>query len=68
MNDEVDALRVCDTDLEQSGRLVGSDKHGEVVEVENSNWVSVGVKHVVVEDPVPARAGQDDRVHYTKLP
>lgn len=68
VNDEVDGLRVGNTDLEEAGCAVRADEHGEVFEVEHSNWVAVRVKHVVVFDPVLPGARQNHRVHEPKLP
>ena len=68
MNDEVDALTVADTDFEDSGRPVGSEEHGEIVEEQHADRVVVGVDHVLVEHAVLACAGEDDRIHTIKLP
>jgi len=48
VNDELDPLGLGYADLEESGGGVGADEHGEVVVVEHSNGVAVGVEHVVV--------------------
>jgi hypothetical protein len=68
VDDEVDRLCVGDADLKEKGRLGWADEHGQVVEVEDSDRVSVGVKDVVVGDPVLPGAGQDYRIHEPKLP
>lgn len=48
---------------------VAADDHGEVVELEDSDRVSVGVQHVVVVvDPLLPGARQDDGLHYVKFP
>lgn len=52
VNDEVDRLRAGDADLHKTRRLVRADEHGEIVEVEHSDRVSLGVQDVVVDDPV----------------
>jgi hypothetical protein len=54
VNNELDPLGLGHTDLQQAGGGVGADEHGEVVEVEHSDRVAVGVEHVVVCDPVLA--------------
>jgi hypothetical protein len=54
VNDELDPLRLGDTDLPQSSSGVGADGHGEVAEVEHSDRVAVSVEHVVVGDLVLA--------------
>lgn len=46
---------------------VGTDEHGEVVEVEHSDRVSVGVQHVVVGDLVSAGGTHDHRIHDCQL-
>jgi len=51
VNDEIDAVCVCNTDFEQIGRLIWADQHGEVVDLEHPDWVSVCVQHVFVCDP-----------------
>lgn len=47
---------------------VGANEHGEVIEVEHSNWVSVGVQHVVIGDLVLAGGTHDHRIHTVNLP
>jgi len=54
MNNELDPLGLGHTDLKEPGGSVGTDEHGESVEVEHSDRVAVGVKHVVVGDLVLA--------------
>jgi hypothetical protein len=51
VNDELDTLGGCHADFERSAVLVGTDEHDEVVEVEDSDGVAVGVELVVVGDP-----------------
>ena len=48
MNDELDTFGVGDDDLEHSPGGVGADEHVEIIEVEHSDRVAVGVEHVVV--------------------
>ena len=68
MNDELDALSGCDADLEDAAGGVGADEHDQVVEVEDSDRVSVGVEHVVIGDPVLACTRHDHGIHDVKLP
>jgi hypothetical protein len=68
MERAIDGLRVGKSDLKEAGGAVWADQHCEVVEVEHSDRVAVGVKDVVVCDPVLPGAGQDHRGHRTKLP
>lgn len=55
MNDELDTLAFDNTDLKWSTPLICTDQHHETVEVKHPDWVPVGVHHVLVLDPVPAR-------------
>jgi hypothetical protein len=68
VDDEVDSFGCGDSDLEQASGFVGSDQHDEVVEIEDSDWVAVGVEHVIVKDPVFAGARQDHGIHEFNLP
>jgi len=68
MDEEVDALGVGDTDLNKTRRLAGTDQHRQVIEVEHPDRIAVGVRHVLVWDPVPPRARQDDGIHGHKVP
>ena len=47
--------------------FVGADQHDEIVEIEGSGRIAVGMEHVVVTDPVFAGARQDHRVHGINL-
>jgi hypothetical protein len=53
MYDELDALRRGHTDLEDPSRLSRAYEHDQIVELEYSDGVSIGVKHVFVGDPAP---------------
>ena len=68
MNDELDAVSGSDTNFEEACCGIGADEHGEVVKFEDSDWVAVGVEHVVVVDPVFTGTMQNHRVHYVNLP
>jgi hypothetical protein len=48
VNDELDALGLGHADLEESGGGIWADEHGELTKIKHSDWVAVGVKHVVV--------------------
>ena len=67
MNDEIDSFGVADADLGQLTGPTWSDEHDEIVEVQNSSGVSVGVENVVVLHSVAACAGDDHRVHRVNL-
>lgn len=67
MNDEVDSLGMAHTDLEELSRSARSDEHDEVVELHDSGGMAVGVKDVVVVDPVFACTGDDHRIHDVNL-
>jgi hypothetical protein len=68
VDDELHAFSRRHSDLEQAPRLVGADQHDEIVEIEDSDWVAVGVEHVIVIDPVVAGACQDHGIHAVNLP
>ena len=64
MNDELDAFAgQGQANLEGLAGPVAADEHGEVIEVENTKWMAVGVADVVVGDPVLAGAGQNHGIH-----
>ena len=67
MHDELKALRLRDSDLQEASGLVGADEHLEIVNVESSHGVPVGVEHGVVTDPVSSGAPEDHGVHMAKL-
>jgi hypothetical protein len=52
MNDELDAIGCGNTNLQDECCVVWADQHDEVIELEYSDWVAVGVEHVVVVDPM----------------
>lgn len=68
MDNELDAFAFGDTDLEKMTVLICTDQHHETAKVEHSYWVSVGVQHVLVLDPVLAGAVQNHGIHTVKLP
>jgi hypothetical protein len=51
VDDELDTLGGGDADLEHAAGGVGTYQHVQVVEVEHSDRVSVGVEHVVSAIP-----------------
>lgn len=57
MDDELHAFFCDDSDLGQAPGPVGADQHDETIEIEDSDWVAVGVEHVTVTDPLFAGAG-----------
>jgi hypothetical protein len=40
-----------------------ANQHGQVIEPEYSDWVAIGVKHVVIVDPVLTGTVQNHRIH-----
>ncbi len=52
MNDELDTLTDNDTDLEQRRVDSSADQHGEIIDLEHSDGIAVGMEHVVIGDPV----------------
>jgi hypothetical protein len=68
VHDEVDALSMSDTDLQQRTRPRRINQYRQVTRLEDPDRVAVGVKHVFVEDPVLPGARQDRRIHSLKLP
>jgi hypothetical protein len=67
VNDEIDAFSFGHADLEGLPGLVRADEHDEVIEIECSDWVPVGVGHVGVADPAFAGALQDHGIHHINL-
>ena len=49
---ELDAVTDRNSDFEHPAAVIGTDQHGESIEVEDSDGVAVGVEHVGVGDPV----------------
>ena len=68
MNDELDSVTDRNPNFEHPAAVIGTDQHGEAVEVEDSDRVAVGVEHVGVGDPVLSSARQNHRIHSIKLP
>ena len=67
MDNELDAFAFGDTDLEKTTVLICADQHHKIAEVEHPYWVSVGVQHVIVLDPVLAGTVQNHGIHTIKL-
>jgi len=67
VNDELDCVCRGDADLKQAAIDSSADEHAEIVEIEHSDWVAVGVKNVIVCDPVFACALQDNGIHEHQL-
>ena len=63
MNDEVDAFGGGNTDLQQDCLAIRTDQHRQVVELEHTGRVAVGVEHVFISDPVLPSTCQDHRIH-----
>jgi len=51
VNDELDFFCLGDTDFEHASIDSSADEHDEVVEIEHSDRVAVGVEHVIVCSP-----------------
>ncbi len=67
MDDELDTFALGDTNLERATVLIGSDQHHEIIEVEHTYWVPIGVQHVLVFDPVLPSAVRNHRIHSINL-
>jgi hypothetical protein len=67
MDNELDAFAFGDTDLEKTTVLICADQHHKIAKVEHPYWVSVGVQHVLVLDPVLASTVQNHGIHTIKL-
>ncbi len=67
MDDELGAFGRCHPDLKHSASCIGSNQHREVIELKDTDWVSVRVEHVLVGHSVPASACQDNRVHLINI-
>ncbi len=63
VDNELDPLRSGRANLQEAAGRVRSDQHGEFVELEHSDRIAVGVKHVVVSHSVLAGARYDDRIY-----
>jgi hypothetical protein len=67
VNDELDAFGLGYAYLEELPGPVRADEHDEVIEIECSDRVPVGVGHVGVADPAFAGALQDHGIHHINL-
>ena len=67
VNDEVDSDRGAHADLEELTGPTRSDEHDEVVELQDSHGVVVGVEDVVIVYAVLSCAGDDHRIHGVNL-
>lgn len=63
MDDELDTFGCRQTYLEHPPVLVGADQHRELIEGEDSDRVSIGVKYIGISDTVLSGVYQDDGVH-----
>lgn len=52
VEDEVDIFGRCYTHLEERTATAGANKQRHVIVLEHSDWIPVGVLHVLVSDPV----------------
>lgn len=68
MHDELDAIANNHSDLQEPTAVIGADQHREIVEGEDSDRVSIGVKHVVIADPVFACTFEHNGIHVINLP
>lgn len=68
MNDELHAVADGHTDLEQVTSVVGTYKHGQAVQVEDTDGMAIGVEHLDVGDPMLACTRKNDRIHAIKIP
>ena len=66
MDDELDVVSGRQANFEHSPGLVGTDEHRKLVKLEDSDGVSVRVADVVVGDPMPSSACQNDGIHLTQ--
>ena len=63
MNDELDAISSCHSDFQKSCSLVSANEHCEVILLEYSNGVAIGMQHLMVINPVFSGAVQNYGVH-----
>ena len=63
MDYELDTFGCRQAHLKHPPGLIGTDQHRKLVELKDSDWVSIRVKHVVVGDPVPSSTCQNDGIH-----
>lgn len=55
MDGQLDTFSTGTTHLHESARPVSADQHDEIIEPEHSHGIAIGMEHVVILDPVPAR-------------
>jgi hypothetical protein len=67
VDDEVDALGVTDSNLEELAGTARADEHEEIVEAQDADGVVVCVEQILVVYAVLACAGEDDRIHLVKV-
>ena len=66
MDDKLDFVSGRQANFEHSPGLVGTDEHRKLVKLEDSDGVSVRVADVVVGDPMPSSACQNDGIHLSQ--
>jgi hypothetical protein len=52
VNDELDPFSRYDADFKESRGVVGTDEHRQVINFEHSDGVAVGVKDVIIGQPM----------------
>lgn len=67
MDNKLDTFAFGDTDLEKTTVLIRADQHHKTATLKHPHWVSVGVQHVLVLDPVLAGTVQNHGIHTIKL-
>jgi len=68
MDDELDALALSDSDLEEPAVRIGADQHHEITKIEHTDRVPVNVQHVLISDPVLSGTLSNHGIHAIKLP
>jgi hypothetical protein len=63
MDDELDTFGCRQAHLKHLPGLVGTDQHRKLVNLKDSDRVSIRVEYVVVGDPMPPSTCQNDRTH-----
>ena len=67
MDNELDAFAFGNSDLENTTVLICADQHQYVAEIEHTDWVPIGMQHVLILDPVLAGTIQNHGIHAVKL-
>lgn len=68
MNNELHTLSHSNTNFKEVPVNSGTDQHDQILDLEHSNWIAVGVEYVFIGDSVLSSTLKNHRIHTINLP